>query len=178
MPEIADDILLQKLRQEENAAYNLLYQSYFNSIANYIRQNNGSEQDAEDIFQEAILILLSKARQPNFVLTASLKTYLFSISKNLWLKKIRTDKRMEVQPPTGDVDIIDLDEQPVQNIKEEKIIAWLQKITANCQRILRSIFFLNEPMDRLMVKMGWKNKHTAANQKYKCLKQIRKESEK
>jgi hypothetical protein len=29
-----------------------------------------------------------------------------------------------------------------------------------------------------MIKMGWKNKHTAANQKYKCIEQIKRESKK
>jgi hypothetical protein len=58
--------------------------------------------------------------------------------------------------------------------KEQQLHNWLQKITRNCQRILKAIFFQQELMDSLMVKMGWKNKHTAANQKYKCIEQVKK----
>ena len=65
-----------------------------------------------------------------------------------------------------------------ENADKEKVVTWFQKITIHCQRILKAIFYLNEPMDTLMIKMGWKNKHTATNQKYKCIEQIRKESRK
>lgn len=177
MLKISDDILLDKLRTEESASFNLLYKFYFPSIANYIQQNNGTNQDAEDIFQESIIVLLSKVRQPNFTLTSSLKTYLFSISKNLWLKKIRADKKFATESNFDDIELQNNDEY-IANNNEEKLTTWFEKITANCQRILKALFFLNEPMDNLMIKMGWKNKHTASNQKYKCIEQIRKESKK
>ncbi|HZI00728.1 MAG TPA: sigma-70 family RNA polymerase sigma factor [Flavisolibacter sp.] len=176
MPEISDDNLLDKLRKEESASYKLLYQFYFPSTANYIKQNSGSDQDAEDNFQETIIILLNKVRQPDFVLTSSLKTYLFSISKNLWLKKIRDAKRLNLDTDLAAVPAQHLDNETGENNNEEKITTWLDKITAHCKRILKAIFFLGEPMDSLMTKMGWKNKHTASNQKYKCIEQIRKES--
>jgi len=54
----------------------------------------------------------------------------------------------------------------------------LLKITRNCQNILRALFFYEEPMDKLMAKMGWKNKHTAGNQKHKCIQQIKNVKEK
>jgi RNA polymerase sigma factor (sigma-70 family) len=176
MPEISDDILLEKLRKEEGASYRLLYKFYFPSTANYIKQNSGSDQDAEDIFQETIIILLNKVRQPEFVLTSSLKTYLFSISKNLWLKKIRNVKRLNLNTDLATIPAQHFDDEQRENNNEEKITTWLDRITANCKRILKAIFFLGEPMDSLMTKMGWKNKHTASNQKYKCIEQIRKES--
>jgi RNA polymerase sigma factor (sigma-70 family) len=176
MPEISDDILLESLRKEESASYTLLYKFYFPSTAKYIKQNSGSDQDAEDIFQETIIILLSKVRQPGFVLTSSLKTYLFSISKNLWLKKIRNVKRLNQNEDITSVSAQHFEDEPIEDNKEEKITTWLNKITANCKRILKAIFFLGEPMDALMTRMGWKNKHTASNQKYKCIEQIRKES--
>jgi RNA polymerase sigma factor (sigma-70 family) len=176
MPEISDDILLDKLRKEESASYKLLYKFYFPSVASYIRQNNGSDQDAEDVFQETIIILLNKVRQPEFVLTSSLKTYLFSISKNMWLKKLRDAKRLNPNTELTSTPAQSLLDDPSENNGEEKISTWLDKITANCKRILKAIFFLGEPMDSLMTKMGWKNKHSASNQKYKCIEQIRKES--
>jgi RNA polymerase sigma factor (sigma-70 family) len=176
MPEISDDILLNRLRKEESASYKLLYKFFFPSIANYIKQNNGSHQDAEDVFQETIIILLDKVRQPGFALTSSLKTYFFSISKHLWLKKIRNDKRLNIHTNDASYTAEQFDNEPKDNNTEVKITTWLDKITANCKRILKAIFFFGEPMDSLMKKMGWKNKHSAANQKYKCIEQIRKES--
>jgi RNA polymerase sigma factor (sigma-70 family) len=177
MPEISDDSLLSQLKKEENAAFDCLYEGCFPLVAKYIKQNTGSEQDAEDIFQEAVIVLLTKIRQPEFLLTASLKTYVFSISKNLWLKKLRDSQRIMVADEYYLADL-PTDDNETSWQDENKLSGWLQKITSNCRRILKAIFYLNEPMHSLMTKMGWKNKHTASNQKYKCIEQIRRESKK
>jgi RNA polymerase sigma factor (sigma-70 family) len=179
MPALSDDTVIDKLKKEESASFGLLYKLYFPTIAGFIKQNSGSDQDAEDIFQETIIVLLNKVRQPEFVLTASLKTYLFAISKNLWLKRLRNDKHYVVVADDQTlIEIGDLLTEQEENTDKEKVVTWFKKITAHCQRILKAIFYLNEPMDNLMIKMGWKNKHTATNQKYKCIEQIRKESKK
>ncbi|MEN9569796.1 MAG: hypothetical protein RL172_1027 [Bacteroidota bacterium] len=180
MQSIPDKALLEHLKNEDNASFEVLYKFYFPSVANYITQHFGSTEDAEDIFQEAVMVLLQKIRGTNFVLTASLKTYLFAIAKNLWLKRLRDDKLITVDnidkyQQESEQFTVELKPEPT---REEKLSFWLTKITANCQRILKAIFFYKEPMGSLMQKMGWKNKHTAANQQYKCIQQVKKEKDK
>jgi DNA-directed RNA polymerase specialized sigma24 family protein len=76
MHTIPDNTLLDKLKAEDSSSFELLYKFYFPSVASYIKRNLGNNEDAEDIFQEAIIVLLHKVRQPDFVLTSSLKNYL------------------------------------------------------------------------------------------------------
>jgi RNA polymerase sigma factor (sigma-70 family) len=180
MHPISDNALLDKLKSEDNASFEVLYKFYFPSIATHITHNFGSTEDAEDIFQEAIIVLLQKIRQTDFVLASFLKTYLFAIAKNLWLKRLRDNKlipidNFEKYKDQSEIVEFELQREPT---KEEKVASWLVKITANCQRILKAIFFYKEPMVSLMQKMGWKNKHTAANQQYKCIQQVKKEKDK
>src|SRR5450631_344796 len=180
MQTISDNTLLGNLKNGDNASFEVLYKFYFPSIAAHITQNFGRTEDAEDIFQEAIIVLLQKVRQTDFVLTSSLKTYLFAIAKNLWLKRLRDNKLIPVDSfekyqQESETFAFELQAEPT---REEKLTSWLTRITENCQRILKAIFFYKEPMVSLMKKMGWKNKHTAANQQYKCLEQVKKEKEK
>ena len=180
MQTISDNTLLDQLKNEDNPSFELLYKCYYPSIEAYINQNFGSNEDAKDIFQEAIVVLLQKLRQENFVLTSSLKTYLFAIARNLWLKRLRDNKSIPVDnfdsyQQETETHAFELHPEPT---KEEKITSWLTKITENCQRILKAIFFYKEPMSSLMQKMGWKNKHTAANQQYKCIQQVKKQKDK
>lgn len=180
MQPISDNTLLDQLKNEDNASFEILYKFNFPPIAAYITRNFGNTEDAEDIFQEAIIVLLHKVRQTDFVLTSSLKTYLFAIAKNLWLKRLRDNKLIPVDSfekykDESETFAFELQSEPG---KEEKVTSWLAKITENCQRILRAIFFYKEPMASLMQKMGWKNKHTAANQQYKCIQQLKKEKDK
>lgn len=180
MHPISDQTLLVALKNEDNASFNLLYKSYLPSIKVYIVSNFGNKEDAEDIFQEAIIVLLKKVREDDFELTSSLKTYLFAIAKNLWLKRLRDSKRITVDDFEKHLRESEAFEYEIINesSREEKLHHWMAKITENCQRILKAIFFYKEPMGSLMQKMGWKNKHTAANQQYKCIQQVKKEKEK
>jgi RNA polymerase sigma factor (sigma-70 family) len=180
MQTLTDEVLVEQLKAEHSASFQLLYKFYYPSVASFVRQNMGNTEDAEDIFQETIVVLLRKVRQPEFALTSSLKTYLYAIAKNLWLKRLRSNKLISVE---------DFEKYLVENTsfsielkpelsKEEKVDRWIKRITDNCQRILKAIFFNHEKMETLMKKMGWRNKHVAANQQYKCIQQIKKEKDK
>jgi RNA polymerase sigma factor (sigma-70 family) len=180
MQKTPDITFIDSLKKEETASFDVLYKLYFPFVQKHIIQNFGSKEDAEDIFQETVIVLLQKTRSTDFVLTSSLRTYLFAIAKNLWLKRLRNNKLK----PVDNFDNYQQESEPLtfelktEPTKEEKVTSWLAKITAHCQQILKAIFFYKEPMSTLMQKMGWKNKHTAANQQYKCIQQIKKQKEK
>ena len=177
MNAISDNTIIRQLKDEDNASFKLLYQFYFPVVASYITNNYGNTADAEDVFQETIIVLLHKVRQPNFILSSSLKTYLFAIAKNTWLKRLRDNKMMWTNDIETYQKIVEADAKPqCQSDAEHTLVQVLQRITENCQRILKAIFFYKEPMENLMKKMGWKNKHTAANQQYKCLQQAKQKS--
>jgi RNA polymerase sigma factor (sigma-70 family) len=180
MQTVTDSLLVDKLKTDDNASFGLLYKFYFPTIASYIKQNKGSKEDAEDVFQEAIIVLMQKVKRPDFMLTAALKTYLYAIAKNIWLKRLRNSRIISVkdfEKHEKDSETFFVELTP-EKTRDEKVTSWLTKITENCQRILKAIFFYQEPMENVMQKMGWKNKHTAANQQYKCIQQIKKEKEK
>lgn len=175
----SDNVLLNDLKNESNNSFQTIYKLYFPSIAFYIKQNNGTNEDAEDIFQEAIIVLLQKNRTNDFELSSSLKTYLFAISKNLWLKKLRDNKYQHTDLDISNSFLIETNISIEENIEEsavDKVKSWLLKATNHCQNILNALFVYEETMDSLMKRMGWKNKHTAANQKYKCIEQVKKQA--
>jgi RNA polymerase sigma factor (sigma-70 family) len=176
-----DSLLLLQLKKETSSSFEVLYKSCFKSVETFIVKNNGTSQDAEDIFQESIIVLLQKVRQPDFVLTSSLKTFVFSISKNLWLKRIRDNKEVRtdvtrLKELINDDSYTDTNEIHIDTSNEHLVHTWMQKITEHCRQILNALYFYREPMETLIQKMGWKNKHTAANQKYKCLEQVKKQA--
>ncbi|WP_338868252.1 sigma-70 family RNA polymerase sigma factor [Spirosoma sp. SC4-14] len=166
-----DSTLLVNIQLRERVAYEFLYRYIYPSIARYVQKNNGNRADAEDLFQETLLALVENVKQPGFQLRSSLKTYLFSIARNLWLKRLR-----QQQP-----DLID-DFSPFESLtdtlpndsREGLLTNWLSKVSPMCRLLLKALFYENQPIAQLMLRMGWKNKHTADNQKYKCVQQIRK----
>lgn len=65
-----------------------LYQKYSGKIKWMILKNNGTEADAADIFQDALLSIYHKARTKGFVLTCPLDAFLYLICKNKWLNEL------------------------------------------------------------------------------------------
>src|SRR4249919_570238 len=90
-----DFSLIQALRSEPipDAAIKYLYRNNYLLTAAYIRQNNGSEQDAEDIFQEVILVFIEIVKQDKFRGESSISTFLYSITRNIWLNELKKKDR-------------------------------------------------------------------------------------
>lgn len=172
MTTFTDQELIIQLKSGDRHATAVIYRQYFPMVAAYVQQHNGHAADAEDIFQEVMLVLVEKIQAPDFMLTASLKTYLYAIARNCWCKRLRDDRLL--LPGSAlpeEAGMPDLFPEPPATARVQ---AWLASITENCKRILKALFFYQQPITLLAQKMGWKNKHTADNQKYKCLQQLRK----
>lgn len=177
MNNFSDLSLIKELQCNNRDAYEILYLKYFPVITSYIKQNRGSDEDAQDVFQEAIIVLFEKVKHSDFVLTSSLSTYLFAISKNIWLKHLRNHKFVVInqfEETSHNTELLVSEEVEVDFV--EKVDSWLNKITKHCQQVLRALFFYNQSIEMLMGIMGWKNRHTADNQKYKCIQQLKKSS--
>jgi RNA polymerase sigma factor (sigma-70 family) len=175
-----DQLIIQGLKQNSNAAYSQLYTSYYKLIESFVLHNSGTEDDAKDIFQETILILRNKAENDKLVLTSALKTYLFSISRNLWLKELRTKRKLNgnlVEETDESAEEKIINQETKQHLLQ-KLGRALYKMTGHCKTLLISMFVKNKSMAVVAKESGYKNMHTAQNQKYKCLEQARKEFKK
>ena len=167
------------LKGENNFAFGELYKKYFAMVNHFVANNNGTKTDAEDIFQDTVLVLVLKLRQDNFDLTASIKTYIMAIAKHLWLKKLRTSYR--------EIEFTDLYNNQFyeginQTIEEEKTYMdklenYISKITSHCNRLIHDMFFKNKTIEEIQKEYGYSTRQNAINQKYKCVEQIRKVKE-
>lgn len=177
---MSDALIIEGIKKQSESSYSALYTRYYPVIERFIVQNNGSVDDAKDVFQNTILILHDKVKEDGFAITSSLKTYLYAISRNLWLKELRAQRLPEIR-------LI----EEIEESEEERIIIrerkdnFLQKLnnafhsmTGHCKMLLMAMFYKKKSMATIAKENGYKNIHTAQNQKYKCLEQARKEFKK
>ena len=166
------------LKSKDNKAYEILYKFYYPSVRHFICKNNGSEDDAKDIFQETILVLLEKVPKEDFNLTSSLKTYIFAISSNLWLKRLRdSNKLVKTELGLYEKYLTDYEEAEVNPSFGNRLARIYRKITGKCRTLLHAIYYDEKNIDEVTKEFGYTNKHNAQNQKYKCLEQARKGAE-
>ena len=144
----------------------------FPSIRKWIQRNSGNEQDAGDVLQDAIIVVFEKASQPNFELTGSFYSYLTSVCKFIWLRKLKKNSRT-----TGNLPIekdISEDESIVTILQEEERVALFQKYynTLNevCKKVLK-LFFEGRKMKEIATQMGYAEKF-ARVKKHMCQKKL------
>jgi len=120
--------------------------------------------------------LLEKVRDPAFQLTASLKTYLYSICRNLWLKKIRQQQTHRI--PIKDYEQFLQLEDEEETLPKERWEKWLkeglEKLGEPCKTLLVQFYYFKRSMQQLAGEMGYTNAANAKNQKYKCLQRLKK----
>ncbi len=92
-PEFNEKEILLGLAGNDRKAIETLYRDHFNMIQTLIINNNGSSEEAKDVFQEAMIVLYEKVRSGTFELNCQIKTYLYSVCRRLWLKRLQQMSR-------------------------------------------------------------------------------------
>ncbi len=177
--ELNEQVLISSLADGDSKAISFIYKTTYPTVEKMVFKLSGSTDDAFDIFQDAVTILYQKAKNETLQLNCKVSTYLVSVAKHLWLKKLQRKKR---QPMSILFD--DLDEQigAVEDISHflefEKNVSRLQncfdQIGEPCKSLLHSFYVKNQNMSEIAAHFGYTNTETAKTQKYKCLNRIRK----
>lgn len=169
---MTDQTIIALIRTDQrDKALDALYR-FYPPIRKMIRNNGGSRPDAEDIFQESLIILCKKVRETDFILTAQLSTYLFSVARYLWKDEFK--KRKNYTAGTFEV----LDDSGIEAAVERERDARLaekvlQELGDRCQELLLLYYTGKMKLKDIAVKMGYGSENTAKNQKYKCLEGAR-----
>jgi len=174
----SDEAILEGLRLRSDYIVNFTYKEFFPLIKFLVIDNGGSGEDAEDIFQDGIIILYSKISLNQLTLTSSFKTYMYSVCRNLWLQKL--NKRKAIFDKLTDVEeFIDLPKDFLQEVSNEQIemhriiqIHFLS-LPEDCQKVLK-LFIKNIPLREIAGIMGFKTENYAKTRKYLCKQDLKK----
>lgn len=177
---VSDEDILESIRSDRNLepTVHLLYNYYFEGLAAYIRSNQGNDQDAEDFFQESIIVFIDAVKNDKFRGDSKIKTYLHAVMRNIWLNELKRRKRAlnretryyEEHPQVED----SVHHQVKENEVKKEVAALLEKLGENCQKILRLFYYHDKPMKDIYLEMGYENEQIARNMKYKCMKKMHK----
>ena len=172
MKHYSNNKIIHGILQNNNSILQYIYNEYYPGINLYILKNNGIEEDANDVFQEGLIILYRKIKKNQFFLKCSFGTYLFSICKLLWLKHLRQRKTrflvLEKLPiyliNKKNQDIIDTIEK---NERYKLYQKYFLRLGKDCQKTLQ-LFMDEVPLKKIATLMGYKNEKYAKKKKYKC----------
>lgn len=169
--------LLEGLAANDTTAIETIYRENYAVIQAFIVKNNGYPDDARDIFQEAMIILFEKAKSSSFVLSCQIKTYLYSVCRRLWLKKLQKQNRYNPSIETIQETVAVEDEIETHEKRNEDFTLMenaLSKIGEPCKSLLEAFYIQKKSMPEIAASFGYTNADNAKTQKYKCLVRLKK----
>jgi len=119
------------------------YKENLSYIRKYILRNSGSEEDVEDVFQDAFIILYEKLKVNSLDLNSSLRTYFFSVCKNIWRNRLRKAKNLIIDNDViGDNEELDTStEDEIENKEKEHIYRkYFLALSTTCREVLGFVF--------------------------------------
>ncbi|WP_158861519.1 RNA polymerase sigma factor [Lunatibacter salilacus] len=153
-----------------------LYACHYNGVERYILRNSGSTFDAEDIFQETLMVTIKAIQGSRFRADSSLKSYVFAIAKNLWISELRrrksASKRAEIYTDEQDMQIKPTTNELIRNEDFKLVLGLFESLGGKCKRILLLFYYQDMSMKEIMEAENYTSEQVVRNKKYKCLKTL------
>ena len=153
----------------DRAALKQMYAALFPIIRGLIRDYGGSEDDAKDVFQDAVIVLYEKAQQSDFQLTSKFSTFFYGVCNNLWRSRQQKKSASEVTIPDHAKYIADSSaEVDLLQVERGKLFyRALRQLGGDCQKLLE-LFFQKRNMDEIAQEMGFASAGYARVRKSQC----------
>ena len=163
-----DEVVIEKIKKGDETAIEYLYKQNYRMMVNLIKKNNGSEDEAKDIYQDALVIFWEKVANNEFKLTSRISTYLYSICNNLWRKELNRKSKFVSEEDTEKAQEYNID----ANEQVKAIHRCISKLGDTCQKVLTMYYFDKISMTEIAEKLNFSNSDTAKTKKYKCKKEL------
>jgi RNA polymerase sigma factor (sigma-70 family) len=175
---LPDALILQMIRTQAapDEAIRQLYRMQFGLTKSYIKQQSGSDEDAEDIFQEVILNFIELVKKDKFRGDSSISTFLYAMTRNTWLNELkkrgRAKARDEKFEKARDTEEMDISHYIVNRELKGMLLNLVDGLGDTCKKILVAFYFENMAMRDILNLLDYENEQVVRNKKYKCLKQL------
>jgi len=170
--EVIGQLLNSKTAQE---GIKYLYRTHFESLSWYVLHHGGSEQDAQDVFQEVIVAFVHLVQLQKFRGESTIKTFLFSMNRNIWFNELK--KRGRAHERGKKYSEMSQPDERIEGVIEQReasrqLMEIMDVLGENCKKILVLFYYENYSMKELLKELNYENEQVVRNKKYKCLKQL------
>lgn len=174
--ETSERSLLQGLARNDKKAIETIYKENYNLVQALVVNNSGTSEDAKDIFQEAMIVLYEKVQSGSFELNCQIRTFVYSVSKRLWLKRLIQQNRFSISD--GHEEVVSVDEEMDEHERRNTEFVMMEKamngLGEPCKSLLEAFYLQKKSMQEIAGNFGYTNSENAKNQKYKCLMRLKK----
>lgn len=161
------------LKKNNSKVIQSIYDQYLPIIQTFITKNNGTKDEAWDIFQEGLILILKKSKKKDFELKSKFSSYLYGICKFLWMNKLRKKSGNEVTitDTMTYTDDYSIEEDLHQTAQKELFLEKFRELGEKCQKVL-NLYFNKTKMEEIARLMSYASVNATKQRKHKCTKQL------
>lgn len=167
----SNEELLNGILRNDNVILQHIYKNYYYKVNLYIKKNSGDDDDANDVFQEAIIVVYRKLKANDLVINCAFETYLYSVCKFLWLKQLahqKSEKEVKIESTLFETEFDhDFSELVEKNERFKLYQKHFQLLGSDCQKLLQ-LFFDRVPLKQIAQIMGFSGEKYVKKRKFKC----------
>jgi RNA polymerase sigma factor (sigma-70 family) len=166
--------ILDGIRNRNADVLEYIYKNFYHQINVFINKNDGNDEDAKDIYQDAILVIYQKIVKKNLTLNCSFNTYLYSVCRLLWLKQLEK-KKLKKSYLEESVKFIELDADIISHFEANERLKLFHdhfsKLSYNCQKILE-LFLAQIQLKEIARVLGYKSEQYVKKRKHQCKEKL------
>ncbi len=83
----SDKTILNGIKNRKDSVLEYLYKDYFPQVLRIVVKNGGVEQDARDLFQEALIIIFNRLRKDELKIESSFHNYFIVLCRFIWFRQ-------------------------------------------------------------------------------------------
>ncbi len=175
----SDSKIIDGIRESNHGVINFLYKDYRPLVRAFVRKNSGTIQDADDVFQDGLEALYLRCRDQELILTCALRSYFYSVCRNIWFQRLERKQRLTYYPDLMVNDSSEKYDGRDSLTKEQKLarhaLFWkcFKTLPENCQQIL--LMYIDKvPCKKVAEKLGFTGENYAKVRKSMCVKLFQK----
>jgi RNA polymerase sigma factor (sigma-70 family) len=172
----SNDEIISGLKARDKMVVRYIYKQSFAQARYFVTTNSGTLMDAEDVFQDAIVLIYQNIAKPEFSLSCSFATYLYSICRHLWLQKLnKKSYDYEIIDNVGHDpwdDAIEIEEMVAESDKYRLFQKHFNMLKKDEQKVLK--LYINKTSSKEVARiMGFKSDKYAKFRKYLCKEKLK-----
>jgi len=161
------------LVEGDSASIKKIYETCYPFVKKFVLQNNGKNEDAEDVFQKALLQIAVRYKKDSFEIKTTFEAYLYTVCKNLWRRELNKSKNKVTNNSIIELLTEEKDQALalIEQKKHELFTEKLQLISENCKKIL-TLFFAKVPYTEIAKTHNYNSETVVRQRVFKCKKQL------
>lgn len=153
-----------------NHVLEYVYFKHEKETIRWIKKNKGRREEAQDIFQESLLVFYQYVIENKYDKEIPIGAFLFNVSKNKWVNRV---KKINKEIHFEKIEYETISEENTSYSDKSKLTKEvLGQIGETCKELLTYSILYDLSMEDISLRMGFSSADVAKTKNYKCKKRL------